>query len=453
MNNEVEKKKKKKKKNKNLNIQKIFNITSFMFILACCIFYGSRFIKLYLENNKTEEIKVLADNIKDDNNSNSNFKNINNNYYFEGTEINNYLTYSNLIWRIIRINEDNSVTVVLDNPITALSAGESKSFSDSYINMWLNDNGEEYSGILKNNLNKTNEYLAYTNTCSDQINDIKNITCKEHTQDILITVPSLTDYVNTGGQNGFMNNKEYYYLTNTNKDNKLWYIDNEGKVGTADYTNIIGIKPVITIKNTVKLVSGNGSENNPYTIETETGLLGSYVKLDNDIWRIYNIEGNNVKLSLDTYLTINNEEIKYKYSNNGYYHNDTNSGTLAYYLKNTYLKMLSYNDIINEVKYSNGLYNNTTNYDYTKVLNTTIDTKVATLSIGDIFLNPSLTDYYTSTGISKDSNNMYIMKSDFKLYTKTATSKLKIVPVISIDKNLLTIGEGTKQNPLEVSHE
>ena len=316
--------------------------------------------------------------------------------------------------------------------------------------MWLNSTNEDYTGILENNLNNKNEYLTFTNTCNDTIDDTKNITCNELLTDTLITVPSLSDYVNTGGQKGFMNNEEYYYLTNQNKDNELWYIDKDGKVGTSDGTDIIGVKPVITIKNSVKLISGDGTQDNPYTIETENGLFGSYVKLGNDIWRIYQIEGDNIKLSLNNYLTVDNEEAKYKYSNNSYYHNDTKQGTLAYYLKNTYLNSLSYKDIVNEVKYSNGLYSNTTDYDYTKVLDTTIDTKVTVLSIGDIFLNPSVTNYYTSTGISKDSNQMYVMKNDFKLYTKVATTELKIVPVISIDKNLLITGKGTLDSPLEV---
>ncbi len=71
MNKEVKVVKKKRK----LNWQKIFNLISFTFILACIIFYGTRFIRLYLQNNKKEEIKVLADNIKD--NNEGNLKNIN----------------------------------------------------------------------------------------------------------------------------------------------------------------------------------------------------------------------------------------------------------------------------------------------------------------------------------------------------------------------------------------
>ena len=71
----------------------------------------------------------------------------------------------------------------------------------------------------------------------------------------------------------------------------------------------------------------------------------------------------------------------------------------------------------------------------------------------NIFLNPTNTNYYTSTGISKDDNLMYVMKNDFKLYTEVATTNLRIIPVISIDKNVLTKGEGTKDSPLEVNDE
>lgn len=451
-NNEVKKDKIKRKKKTKISIQKIFNIVSFAFILACCIFYGTRLITLYLEHNKPEDKKVLADNIKDNNKDNETFKNINGDYYFEGTENNNYLRYSNLIWRIIRVNSNNTVTLVLDNNITALASGTSKSYTDSYINMWLNYQDKEHTGILENSLNN-NTYLTYTNTCKDTIDDTKNITCKDLIEETLITVPSLSDYVNTGGQKGFMHNEEFFYLTNSNKENKTWYVDDDGKVSTSDGSDVIGVKPVITLKNSVTLVNGEGTENNPYVIEEENGLFGSYVKLDNDIWRIYSVEEETVKLSLDSHLILNGNEVKYKYSTTGYYHNDTKQGSLAYYLKNTYIPTLSYNNIINETKYSNGIYSNTTDYDYTKVLDSKVDTQITVLSVGDIFLNSTNTNYYTSTGISEDSTQMYVMRSNFELYTKVGTSNLNVVPVISINRDLLTIGNGTIDSPLEVSYE
>lgn len=435
---------KERSKKSKISFQKIFNLVSFTFLLACVIFYGGRFIKLYLENYKVEETNSIANDIKESNKDNENFKNINSEYYFYGTDVNNYVSYSNLIWRVIKVNNDNSITIVLDNSITSLAN------SNSSIDKWLNKTEEEYTGILENNLNNLNKYLTYTNTCKDVIEDTKNITCKETIEDTYITTPSLNDYVNTGGSNGFMNNEEYYYLINTNNENKYWYIDSDGKLGKTDGSDVLGVKPVITIKGTIELTGGNGTKDSPYTFEEETTLFGSYVKLGEDLWRIYEVNDDEIKLSLNNYLTINGTEEKYNYSQNGYYHNDTKTKTLAYYLKNTYLNSLSYKDLIKETKFANGLYSNTTEFDYTKVLNETVDTKVSVLSVGNPILNPELTNYFMSTGINKNSNYIYVFQNDFKLYTKTVTTSLKIVPTITIDKNILTKGTGTINDPLEV---
>lgn len=441
----------KERSKRKISVQKIFNLVSLMFLLACVIFYGGRFIKLYIENNKVEETNSMAKNIKESNKDNKNFKIVNGEYYFSGTNINNYVSYSNLLWRIIKINNDNTITMISDSSITSLAKGENKEYNSSYISKWLNKkDNEEYTGMLENNLNNMSKYLTFTKTCKDIIEDTKNISCKDLTEDTYITIPSLNDYVNTGGNDSFMNNEEYFYLINNNKENKSWYIDNEGKLGKSNGADVIGVKPVITIKATIEATGGDGTKDNPYTFEGENSLFGSYVKLGNDIWRIYEINDKEVKLSLNNYLIINNDEQKYNYSSNGYQYNDTKNKTLAYYLNNTYLNKLSYKDLIKETKFANGLYSNTTNLDYTKVLKETIDTKMSLLSLGDPILNNKLTNYFMSTGIDKNSNNMYVFQNDFKLYTKSSSTSLKIVPVISIDKDKLTKGTGTIDSPLEV---
>ena len=438
---------KRKSKKRRLNFQKIFNLLSFTFLLSCVIFYGSRFIKLYLENNKAEESKLLGDIIKENNELN----NVNNEYYyFTGEDPNNYLKYSNLLFRIIKVNKDKTVTAVLNNSITSLAAGSHKDFTSSYINMWLNSSDKEYTGILENNLNSPKDYLTFTNSCIDEVNDIKSVSCKNTLEDIYITTPSVYDYVNTDGQKGFMNNEENFYLLNNNKDNDTWYIDSEGLIKESDGTDIIGIKPVITIKSNLDLVSGDGTKDNPYTIENDTNMLGAYISLGNDLWRVYSIDNNNLKLSLNNYLTIDNKQVEKIYSNKGYAHNDTVYGTLAYYLNNNYLNTLSYKNIIKESNYPNGIYSNVTNFDYTKVLSSTVPTKVATLSIGNIILNPTLTNYFTTTGLDKTSSNVYIFKNDFTMVAKPSTTSLNIVPTITISKDSILAGEGTKESPYEV---
>ncbi len=438
------------RKKRKLNFQKIFNLISAMFILACCIFYGTRFLKLYIANNKVEKITVLADNIKDNNKDSESFKQINEDYYFTGEVENNYVKYSNILWRIVKVNSDKSVTLVSDNALTSLNPGTETTYEKTSISKWLNKGEEENTGILETNLNNTSKYLTFSKTCKDTVTDTKNITCKDKLEDTYITAPSVYDYVNTGGNKGFMNNNEYFYLTNIDKDKNLMYIDSTGKTNSTDDSDILGVKAIITLKNTITLKEGNGTKDNPYTFEDKEGLLGSYVKLGNDTWRIYSIEDNTVKLSLDNYLKVNNKEVKYKYSNNGYYHNDTKQGTLAEYLNKTYLNTLSYKDKIKENKFANGIYSSTTNYDYSKVLTTTVDTKISVLSIGNIILNNNNTNYFLSTGVSKNSNLVYVMQDDYKVYTKVSTTTLKIVPTIALDKSLLTKGDGTIESPYEV---
>ena len=442
-----------KKKKRKLSIQKIFNIASGIFILSCILFYGIRFIKLYKENYTVDEVAHIGDTIKENNQNNDNFKNINGDYYFYGKEENNYVSYSNMLWRIIKVSKDNTVVLALDNSVTSLAKGTKNKFEETHIFSWLNDINKDNTGILEKSLNNMQKYLTYTNTCIDNITNTKNITCKKTTEDTYITIPSLNDYVNTGSSESFLNNEEYYYLTNNEKESTSWCVDKDGKISTSDGTDILGVKPVITIKNTVQVTNGNGTKENPYTFDDSSSLIGSYVKLDNDIWRIYKEEDSIIKLSLDNYLKINGEEITYKYSNNNYYHNDTIQGSLAYYLNKTYLNSLKYKSILEEAEFSNGIYNNTNNYDYNETQNTKVKTKITVLSIGDIILNHDNTNYYLSSGVSKDSNMIYTMQNDFKVYTKVSTTNLKIVPVIAIKKDLLTAGNGTKDSPYEVNYE
>ena len=233
-------------------------------------------------------------------------------------------------------------------------------------------------------------------------------------------------------------------------DNKVWYIDNEGdgKMGTGN--EIIGIRPVINIKSNIDYVTGNGKKDNPYVVEKENSLFGSYVKLDKDIWRIYEVNDNEIKLMLNDYLKVNGNNLTYKYSSNSSYHNDTISGSIAYYLNHDFLNSLSYKDKIKETKWSNGYYNTNTNYDYTNSLKEQIDTKVALMSIGNIILNPDLSGYSLMTGSSSKGSSVYVVPGDKKVYTKHISSSSNVVPTISLDKTLLKKGNGTIDSPFEM---
>ena len=439
---------------KKISFQKIFCLVSILFILSCIIFYGTRFIRLYKENKKEETIEAntLAKVIKDNNNDNSLYKKINGEYYFTGSSDNNYLEYSNIIWRIIKIDEDNNITAISNNALTSLAFGNNVKYQDSYVNKWLNKSNDEYTGILESSLNDISSYLVHTTTCNDVVDELTNDECTNISNDNYLTILSVADYLNIGSKDSYLNNEEYYYLSNTNKDNKVWYVGSEGKISASDGTDIIGIKPVITIKANIDYQSGDGKETNPYKIENKIGLFGSYVLLDNTMWRIYKVNDNYVRLVMNDYLKVDGENLTYQYGASSSYFNDTKYGSIAYYLNHTYLNTLSYKDKIKEVKWPNGYYNNSTNYDYTYSLKTEIDSKITLLSIGDIILNPNLTNYFTMTGGATNNQgySLYVINKDKMITPKQISNELNVVPTISVDKSLLTKGTGTYDNPLEM---
>ena len=434
-------------------IQKIFCNISFLFLFSCCVFYGTRFVKLYLEEKQKQNIEknTLVKVIRENNINNDNFKDINSTQYFINDSNNNYIMYSNILWRIIKVNEDNSLTVISDSSLTSLAYGEKLEYTDSYINKWLNISDNEYSGILEKQLNKVDTYLQVTNTCLDKINTLDNKECEKISSKNYISLLSTSDFVNIGNKESYVINDEYFYLNNTNDNLEAWYVDSDGKVTTSKGKDIIGVKPVITIKSNIDYISGNGTKEKPYTIEKENGYFGSYVKLGNDIWRIYQDNETEVRLVLNDYLKVNNSIFKYNYStNNNSTFNTKTSNSIAYYLNNTYLSSLSYKNKLNNVKWTNGYYGSATNFDYENAIKNKVESKVGSISISDIRLNNELDNYLTLTGTQLKGTLIYTINSNQKLFTKTVSTKVNVVPTISINKSLLTKGTGLYEEPFEM---
>lgn len=434
------------KKRRKISYQKIFCAISFLFILGCILFYGIRFIMLYIENNTTdiESITNLSKRVTAEHANQSYFKNINSNYYFVGDTDKNYVKYKNITWRIVKITNNNSTVLISDEPLTSLAFG-SNTYEESPITDWLNETNNEQSGILTNAIGS--DYLTNTNACIDTLDNTKNITCDDIYDEYQISLLSMFDYANAGSSDSYINNGYYTYLSNTNNDNEVWYIDDEGKLNTSNGTDIYSIKPVITLNSTVELIEGEGTKDNPYQIEKENDLFASYVKLDNDLWRIYNIEDNNLKLVLTDYLKTDDENYQTIYSSTTSFHNDEKVGTLAYYLNNTYFNRLNYSDQILNNYWSNGYYSSENNFDYTEALDKEVDTEIALLSIGDINLVPSLDEFFLSTGLNNFDNKIYVYNNDGTITDQRVTSKANVVPTISIDKNILTKGTGTIDDP------
>lgn len=433
-------------KKKKLKFQNLFICVSIIFIMSCIVFYGGRLIYFYLDSKKDDSIKTFTQILKKNNIENENFKVISTSYYFTNDKNDNYVMYSSILWRIIKIDADGFIYLISDNSLSSLAFGEGKTFKDSYINQWLNESELENSGILRKNMNMYS--LVNVDICDDQKDKASNAECKKKGEAKPIGLLDMEDYINTGGSKSFVNTGENFYLVNTNSKKQVWYVDEESGLSTTDGTDIMGIKPVIAVKNDIMLLGGTGTKEDPYQIGEKTHF-GSYVKLGDDLWRIYQVEKDTLKLVLTKPLTVSGKELKYAYSNNNYKFDDTKSKTLAYYLNHTYLNSLSYKNSILEASYANGYYGSSTDYDYTKTLKTTIKTKVGLLSIGDVHLTTEA-NYGLMTGTNKSGSLMYVRNKNAVLSYDDVTNSLSVVPCITIKEFALTKGVGTVSEPYEM---
>jgi len=429
------------KKRRKFSLQKTFSTVSASFIFACCIFYGYRFVSLYLENEKSLEVEdnTLATVIKNNNKDDETFNNINGVSYFNGKVDDNYVSYSNLLWRIVKVDNDNTIKLISEDIISYLAFDDSiDNFENSYVSNWLNKD------VLINQIDTQN--MVSDKICTDKVSKANNSECNNYIENLNIGLLSVADYVNAGAEDSYLNNSKFYYLSSIN-ENEIWYVNSKGKLTNGEGNKLYGIRPTITLKGNINYSDGNGSIDNPYIVNSDT-YFGSYVKLGNDIWRIYNVDGSNIKLSLNKHLEVNNTKVERSYSNKDYYYNDTVEGSLAYYLNNNYLNSLDYKDKIIYSNWSNGLVDNTFNYKDT--LDTTIDSKVAMLSYGNVILNDELSDYFLMSGNEFDDSMIYEVKENGALNTIKVTNNANVVPTITLSKDLLTKGNGTINEPYEL---
>lgn len=429
--------KKKVKLKKGLLFQTLFCLVSIIFILGCCIFYGTRLVKYYKlynpKDDKGNAVQLLSNKIT----STSTFVYegeglylTGGTYIYKGENVNNYIKYSNLIWRILKINDDKSIDIVLDSSINNLKWNSTiTDYSKSDVATYLK---EEFLPILNE------KHLTNTIVCNDKIDDIANINC---------TIPDSSNYVRLLNIDEFLNSKieDKSYISNGNNiwlssrgTKQVWTI-NGTSLSYADMTNTYNIKPVVTLKNSTPYVSGTGTKKDPYVIEeTKNDIqVGNRVKLGEDIWTVYSIEDDKLKLSLSTLYKNGTQTYRFDLSTNKY--DPTKKSSLAKYLNETFYDSLSYKDQLLDCTWYIGEYNDS----YKDIYSEKVTSKVGLSSVADLKLDGEVSNYYLLNGIN--TNKVYIY-SDTLIESKSTLSRA-IKPSICIKKATIKTGDGTLEKP------
>ena len=393
------------------NLSNIFIILSLIFILMFSSIYITRFIKYYNEENNEISETILVNELK--NNvvtSSDGLYYQNREYIFKGYPSNNYLEYSGILFRIIKINEDNSIKLITENAITNLKYNGD--YKNSDIKNYLNDNGLEHTGIFYNNLINKEELLKTNNDVNEKVS--------------LLTYQ---EYIDALGNNSYLNNNTYFWLIDGE------YIFNEGGISNEN-KGYYGIRPVITLKENTKILSGDGTKENPYRIENSNITIGKYINYSNLLWKIIEINEDSYKLALS------NSYIEYIFSNKSNQFNIKEYGSIANYLNNQF-----YNKLDKKYLLKGTFYNGEYNDNYLTVYGNSLESYVGLLSVVDNYIN-DFDGYNLITPSTADM--IYQVGENNKLIINSIEEKTKVRPVIYISRNINITGNGTEENPFVI---
>lgn len=441
-NKKTKKSKKKETKNsrvqskKTLLFQKIFCLISGLFIFGCCIFYGFRFVKYYRVYNPKGEngskIQLLGNKISGESEivyEGSGLYLNNGLYIYKGDVDNNYIKFSNMIWRITKINQDGTVEIILDKYLNQLKWDNS---NNNFVN-------SDISGYLNNEFIKfvEKDSLLKTSICIENVNELTNISCDNTSKDNFINLLDVSTYLGSivDEKSYLVDDDEVFWLRDRTESN-IWHT-NGNKVSMSDAKSIYEIRPVVTLKASVPYYSGNGSIDNPYLIaKEEKSKIGSYYKINDDLWILYNNESDYKLVLKDTLNT------QLKYSDSEHIDDYNDSSNIYNYLNNEYLNNLEYKNILKDTDWYNGTYDS-----YKDVFKNKYSGKVGMLNITDLIFNDNDNSFYLA---NKDSENLIYVYGEYIKSSKPILSR-GIRPCIMIDKNTkISGGLGTITEPFIV---
>lgn len=219
----------------------------------------------------------------------------------------NYVWFSGHLWQVLETNNvDGTIKLVTADPVTTISYGETNDWGSSWARKWLYN--EFYENLDRKDL------IEDTLFCMDKVDSYPSSYTKiescNNTIKEKIGLLSYEDYIYaTDGKNiinssSFLEengSKETWLITSPTTSNLQWRTVTSGIVietvppeGVSDwnYVNSLGrgIRPVISIKDSVLIKSGKGTKSDPYVLSSEliadvnsfisSAKIGNYVYLD-----------------------------------------------------------------------------------------------------------------------------------------------------------------------------
>ena len=402
--------------------------------------------------------------------------------FITGTDPNNYIWYSGKLWRAVSIDtSDNSVKLVTQWNISSIAYDDdSSAFAGSYMDGWLNDTSVD--GFLGNLRNPENFIKMNSKWNTSQMSDTSKLPSEEDGGTIVedpVGLLNIYEYSMCGDSESYLNNGLYWWTLTPYNSSTIYYVIYTGSIGTTGVGSLFGIRPAINIKPEIKIVGGDGSEENPYRligdndsslegVKLNTRYSGEYISFgtgENDLYRIVSHETEGLTKITSAYLLKENGTFKsLAFGDTVYYSNDNIIGS---FLNGEYLDSVKYlnseqvNMIEDNTAWYLGIVGARASYRLAKYKNTDMteyatstNAKVGLLRLGELMAGQfnfrGNSNYWSLTPF--DMNGVRNVTSFGYLNNEISSNSNGIKPALNLKSNVvITSGDGTLQNPFQLS--
>ena len=417
--------------------------------------------------------------------------------FITGEDPNNYVWYSGKLWRAVSVNNEAKTTkLVTQWGISTISynTGNQTAFEGSYMEEWLNDTSVD--GFL-GNLREPEKFIVMDAkwNATEDATSLGSITRPSDDGAIVENAVGLINiyeyqesFRGASSGTGYLNNGLYWYtLTSVYLNpavNGNRFVSTNGSVYvTLNDSNNQFIRPSLNLKPNIKIVSGNGTIDNPYRLEGDndtnlsgtllnTRYSGEYIRFgneENNLYRIVSHEnGIGTKITSAEPLKENREFKILNFDDNGN-SNYSSTNTIGTFLNGEYLTNYAGSDYVNMIEDNTTWYLGTVgrgiNYKLAKYVDTTGNTltssittaKVGLLRYGELMSGQfdrfnNNKSYWTLTK-SDDLTISYVSDNgnSNEVSPSPKVSVYSIRPSLNLKSNVvITGGTGTKNNPFTI---
>ncbi|MBQ9833988.1 MAG: hypothetical protein IJO33_02215 [Bacilli bacterium] len=210
-------------------------------------------------------------------------------YYFRGNVSNNYFSFADKTWRIVRINGDGTVRLILDENIEVLKVFNDKVADYPNTNIaaslkeWYDANLFQYESYIYEGKYCYDSELStdgriYTAYNRIFVAQLPAFNCESNIITSKVGLLSLDEALYAGLGTNSANKTNYLYneknsdwwtMTSAQLDGENYYpfvIKNDGSISNnTNGNNPKGVRPVINLSFSLK-IEGDGTKDNPYRI-------------------------------------------------------------------------------------------------------------------------------------------------------------------------------------------